>query len=276
MSPLTSVLAIAFIGAAALLALKALTRGKGDNSSSGYVKAPALFTPAERSFLGVLDQAVGDRYRVFGKVRVADVLAVRHGLSGADRQRAFNRISAKHFDFVLCDPRTLEVEAVIELDDASHSSRRGQTRDALIEDACRTSQLRLVRVKAQRAYAVQSLRSLVIAGPSVDQIEAASDSANPVQTDVPTSPRGNIPAGPTLSADGPQALVPFAASPATENVVPPVELIRKKAPDCPRCGGGMVKRKGASGALAGVYFWGCSAFPKCRGLLECDPKTYKT
>lgn len=46
-----------------------------------YQKEPALFTAAERSFLGVLEQAVEGRFRVFGKVRVADVITVKTGLT---------------------------------------------------------------------------------------------------------------------------------------------------------------------------------------------------
>ncbi len=41
-----------------------------------YERRAALFTRAERSFLGVLDQAAAGDYRVFGKVRVADILKV--------------------------------------------------------------------------------------------------------------------------------------------------------------------------------------------------------
>ncbi|MGY6276735.1 restriction endonuclease [Methylomonas sp. MgM2] len=37
-------------------------------------------------------------------------------------------------------------------------------------------------------------------------------------------------------------------------------------PSCPKCGGAMVKRIAKQGANAGNAFWGCSAFPKCRGV----------
>lgn len=36
-------------------------------------------------------------------------------------------------------------------------------------------------------------------------------------------------------------------------------------PLCPRCGSTMVKRTARKGANAGSAFWGCSAYPKCRG-----------
>ncbi|MEN6489059.1 MAG: restriction endonuclease [Smithella sp.] len=37
------------------------------------------------------------------------------------------------------------------------------------------------------------------------------------------------------------------------------------ANNCPLCGGKMVLRSARKGAHAGEKFWGCSAFPKCRG-----------
>lgn len=36
-------------------------------------------------------------------------------------------------------------------------------------------------------------------------------------------------------------------------------------PDCPLCGSAMVKRTARKGANAGNEFWGCSAYPGCRG-----------
>ncbi|MGO9482433.1 MAG: restriction endonuclease [Candidatus Kryptoniota bacterium] len=39
--------------------------------------------------------------------------------------------------------------------------------------------------------------------------------------------------------------------------------------NCPLCGGKMVLRSARKGAHAGEKFWGCSAFPKCRGTKAC-------
>ena len=41
-------------------------------------------------------------------------------------------------------------------------------------------------------------------------------------------------------------------------------------PTCPRCGAEMVKRTAKQGANAGRLFWGCSTFPKCRGIRAAD------
>jgi ssDNA-binding Zn-finger/Zn-ribbon topoisomerase 1 len=36
-------------------------------------------------------------------------------------------------------------------------------------------------------------------------------------------------------------------------------------PDCPLCGKPMVLRTARKGKTPGVQFWGCSAFPACKG-----------
>lgn len=45
---------------------------------------------------------------------------------------------------------------------------------------------------------------------------------------------------------------------------------RSVTPACPKCGASMVKRIAKQGTNAGGYFWGCSAFPKCRGIRNFD------
>jgi len=54
--------------------IKAKNKREPENLDYPYSKQKALFTPAKRSFLGVLSQAVGNEAQFFGKVRVADVL----------------------------------------------------------------------------------------------------------------------------------------------------------------------------------------------------------
>ena len=42
-------------------------------------------------------------------------------------------------------------------------------------------------------------------------------------------------------------------------------------PDCPKCGRAMVRRTARRGANAGSEFWGCSEFPRCRGIVQGQP-----
>src|ERR1700736_3281632 len=52
----------------------------------------------------------------------------------------------------------------------------------------------------------------------------------------------------------------------TENVVTNSSIAFVGAvPHCPVCNSQMVKRRSRRGTRAGQEFWGCFAFPKCRG-----------
>ena len=42
-------------------------------------------------------------------------------------------------------------------------------------------------------------------------------------------------------------------------------------PDCPKCDRPMVRRTARRGANAGSEFWGCSEFPRCRGIVQDQP-----
>jgi hypothetical protein len=154
----TLIIAFVVIALVVLTALKSKQVGGGSTIGFPYQPAKVLFSPSERSFLGVLDQAVGADYRVFGKVRVADIAAVKSGLSKSARQGALNRIAQKHFDFVVCDARDLKVVCAIELNDSSHTSQRTQARDDLLVNVCRAINLPLLQVPARQSYVLQELR----------------------------------------------------------------------------------------------------------------------
>ncbi|MBT9148380.1 MAG: hypothetical protein DDT32_02152 [Syntrophomonadaceae bacterium] len=77
-----------------VIALKAFLGGnRGGTEDYPYEKEQALFTPAERSFLGVLEQAVDGKLRIMGKVRLAaDVVKVKKVNNKSTWQKTFNRI----------------------------------------------------------------------------------------------------------------------------------------------------------------------------------------
>lgn len=131
-----------------------------------------LFSPAERSFYGVLTQAVKNDAVVFGKVRVADILSPSSGLSRSRWQIAFNRISSKHFDFVVCSPSTLSILAVVELDDKSHSRSSRVERDRFLDSACEAASVPLHRFKAAKMYNVGEVRA-VLFPPVKEDIDQA-------------------------------------------------------------------------------------------------------
>lgn len=153
---LATVVVLAFIGGI-LRSISGHTGAKGPGRSYSYGKKPYLFTRADRSFLGVLEQASDGRYRVFGKVRLADVLEPRSGMARGSRQSAFNKISSKHLDFVLCAPDDLSPVTAVELDDKSHQLPQRRARDHFLQAALGTAGLPLLRFPVQASYSVHEV-----------------------------------------------------------------------------------------------------------------------
>ncbi len=152
------ILVVAVFVIATLVAVAGKRTSTGTSVGFPYVPAKALFSAAERSFLVALDLAVGPEHRVFGKVRVADLAAVKPGLTSSARQGAVNRIGAKHFDFVVCRASDYSVVCAVELNDKSHTSKSAQARDAVKRQVCNAIGLLLFEVPAKREYSVSELK----------------------------------------------------------------------------------------------------------------------
>lgn len=193
------IITVVVIFAAALFLLaKRSEKGKPDPTTAfPYQKSDALFTPAERSFLGVLHQAVGYNAAIFGKVRVADVVEPKAGLGRSAWQKAFNKISAKHFDFLLCDKETLSITCALELNDASHNSKRRHERDEFLKGVCEAAGVPLVQVPAKSGYVISEVLALLPASLT------NNDSIDPdktVQT-IPHAPKDVGKVCPNCSSD---------------------------------------------------------------------------
>jgi hypothetical protein len=153
--------AIVIVASAMFLLARRFEKRKPTEGALPYQKAQALFSAAERSFLGVLQQAVGRNAIIFGKVRVADVVEPKAGLSRSARQKAFNKISAKHFDFLLCNKENLSVICAIELNDGSHQSKRRQERDEFLKEVCGAADVPLIQPPAKTGYVIDEVKQLI-------------------------------------------------------------------------------------------------------------------
>jgi len=178
--PFSTVLLLVVVvaGALALRRFEQRSRsGAGRATTFPYYARRALFSEAERAFLGVLEEAAGEHYRVFGKVRLADVLGVQRGTPAGERQRALNRVLQKHVDFVVCRPADLVVVALVELDDATHARGDRRTRDAFLERACSAAGVKLLRFPAKSGYVLTQVRAALAeleATPGVGPLPGAA------------------------------------------------------------------------------------------------------
>ena len=138
--------------------LKALSKKGKKKQSFPYQSCGELFTQAERSFLAVLEQAVDDSMKIYGKVRLADVIKTKSGLSASERGAAFNRIKSKHLDFVICDANDLSIKYAVELDDKSHGEKKRKERDKFLNQAMAVAEIPLIRFPAKNSYSLDKIK----------------------------------------------------------------------------------------------------------------------
>jgi hypothetical protein len=130
---------------------------KSESVTGAYEAVPALLTPAERSFFGVLQQAVASDYQIFAKVRLADIVRPVRSPSRSGRQSAFNRITG----IALCHSSRLSVVAVIESDDRTHERFERGVRDGLVDSALTDAHIPVLRVLARQSYSPTQIREQV-------------------------------------------------------------------------------------------------------------------
>ena len=128
-----------------------------------YEPQASLFTPAEWVFFRALDGAVGADFRVFAKVRIADLVTPKKSINRRAGWRAFRKVSSKHVDFVIVDRRTGEIHAAVELDDRSHAQQDRQARDAFVDRVFAQAGIPLLRIPASRGYDRRKLAERVAA-----------------------------------------------------------------------------------------------------------------
>lgn len=216
-----------------------------DQPSTNYEKKKYILSPAERSFYGVLKQAVGEEATIFTMVRVADVITPIKGLGRSGRQTALNKISRKHFDFILCKNDNLSVLCCIELNDKTHQEEDRQERDIFLQSVCESIKLPLITINAQSSYNITEIKECL---------------------------SNHIPE--FFSKITPEKLAP--ANEEKQIVIPtktettkPIELIIESK-KCPKCSTELVKRVAKNGAHAGKSFWACKAYPKCKHIEQIN------
>jgi len=114
-----------------------------------YVKKTYFFSLAELKFYDLLKEITKDKYLLFSKVRICDLIQLEY--KNADYSD-FNRIKSKHVDFLICNQNPITPKVVIELDDSSHNSPKRQERDKFVDEAFINAGIPIVHIKVRREY----------------------------------------------------------------------------------------------------------------------------
>jgi hypothetical protein len=126
-------------------------------------KGPYLLSAGERQFFDVLVSVLPPELYVCPKVRLADILTVTVPKSDKSYWKAFNQISQKHVDFLICQRSDFAPVVVIELDGGSHHDPQRIKRDRLVDNALREAGIRIEHIPVSSRYDQAELRR-VIAG----------------------------------------------------------------------------------------------------------------
>lgn len=159
----------------AALATWRLVQGLRRGRRLPYVADPVLFSPEQRRFLEVLERAVGKGYRVYGMVRVADVVGLRPKLDRRSRQRAYERLGDRRFDFLVCTQSNTAIACAVNLAPKSRLRSRAP-RDGL-DRVCAAAGLPFVRFRESDAYSVLEIEERVFG--AMHAVRVTSDASEP-------------------------------------------------------------------------------------------------
>ncbi len=127
-----------------------------------YTSRKNLFSPAEQQFLKVLEQALHPQsYRIFGKVRLAELLHTVSGLQTQQQRLAEERLHQKLLDFVVCHATTSEILGVVILEKHQSHKPDAQMHQKFIDAALASAQIPLVRIPLEQNYQVATLRKIL-------------------------------------------------------------------------------------------------------------------
>lgn len=125
---------------------------KKKNQNFLYKSKTYFFTKTEAAFYRSLVDAVSDKYIIFSKVRLADLIEPNYNQNNKIYYSAFNQISRKHVDFILVDKNNLKISSAIELDGKSHFRSSTKKSDEIKNNAFKKAGLTLIRFRVKDSF----------------------------------------------------------------------------------------------------------------------------
>lgn len=197
-------------------------------ASFPYERADRLISPNQQSILFLLEKALDERYSVFSKIRLQDVVMVNSDLSPGQQKAAMKRLTSELLDLVICEKGNATILGVVLLDGEGASPENGLVRQEIdVDRVLAAAGIPVVRLNASKDYSLDDIRIEVSR-----TIFLKWKINNAAQLSEPVNDNG----------------------------------MRKNGGfgSCPVCGAPFVKRIARKGTYAGKHFLACSNYPQCK------------
>jgi hypothetical protein len=148
-----------------------------------YALRRTLFSAEEMAFLAALDEAVGTDYRVFGKVRLSDLVAVQRGVGKRAMESATARIEPVRIAFLVCDRASGKPTCAVDLVGGKSREARGRGPDKALGRACDSVGLPLVRVPVADTYSTKALAEQIYTAINAPKVSAPVAGAKGLRLD---------------------------------------------------------------------------------------------
>ena len=150
--------ALVLIVVAALVLLALLIKLRRQTAASIIDVVP--FTKQERFFYGMLCQAVSGRAIVLGKLRIKDVERANKPVLKSCK-RAYKKIAGRYFDFMIFDPVTAKIIAVISLETIGNQSEKSIREQRDLAELCQSAGVKLLSFQLAKTYDVHHIFSSI-------------------------------------------------------------------------------------------------------------------
>ena len=205
-----------------------LTFARNREASFPYERADTLISPNQQSILFLLEKALDERYSVFSKIRLQDVVRVNSDLSPGQQKAAMKRLTSEPLDLVICEKKNAAILGVVLLNGQEAAlENENIRRETDTERVLAVAGIPAVHLNASKAYSLDEIRIEV--SRTIFLKWKNNKAARPLEPDNGKGDRKN---------DG------FGS--------------------CPLCGAPFVKRIARKGAYAGKHFLACSNYPQCK------------
>jgi len=120
----------------------------------------SVFTPAEKNFQNLVEQAMGAKYRIINRVKLADIVTIRNGVSDRASKSAVNNAEGKYLDFVICDRNTMKLLGTIDLVDTQGKGYKIK-KDWFVSGALEAASIPHLRIKVKANYTLDEIRACI-------------------------------------------------------------------------------------------------------------------